>query len=89
LPQPAKWTQLLLKMGLNDSQALEAVKSDSERGEQIRKFVLRSVGRCFVPEAVIQATHRRRKETRPALLSVTQRASIDSTAVMTTSGETM
>lgn len=55
IAMPAEWDQLLVKLALNDSQALEAVKSDREDGEQLRKFVLRFVGHYFVPEAVIEA----------------------------------
>ncbi len=37
-------------MGLNDSQALEAAKSDGERGEQICKFVRRSLAGYLCPK---------------------------------------
>jgi hypothetical protein len=87
LPQPAKWTQLLFALGLNDSQALEAVKSDGERGEQLRKFVLRSFGHYFVPEDVIEAARRRRKEKHTAISLANQPIANNSNDVSTTFGE--
>lgn len=61
---PAEWDQLLTRLALNDSQALEAIKSDREDGEQLREFVLRFLGHHFVPEAVIEAVRHRPKEKR-------------------------
>ena len=39
LPEIAEWDRLLRQLSLNDSQALEAVKSDGEAGEILRKVV--------------------------------------------------
>jgi hypothetical protein len=87
LPQPTKWALLLVDLGLDDSQALEVVKTDSERGEQLRGFVMKSLGLYFVPEAVIEATRRRRKAKRVAISSASQRMAIDSRRVGITSGQ--
>jgi len=89
LPQPTKWAQLLVKLDLNDSQALEAIRSDGERGEQIRKFVLRSLRLHFVPEPVIEAMYRRRREKRVAISSLIQQKAIDLNAVATNVDEQM
>jgi hypothetical protein len=86
-PKPKEWDQLLAKLALNDSQALEAVKSDGEEGEQLRKFVLRFFRHCFVPEAAIKAVRRRRKVKHVAISLASQPTAIDSNAVATTSGE--
>ncbi len=59
LPEVAEWDRLLRQLGLNDSQALEAVKSDGEAGERLRKFVWRAFRHFFVPEIVIEAVRRR------------------------------
>jgi hypothetical protein len=59
LPEIAEWDRLLRKLGLNDSQALEAVKSDGEAGERLRKFVWRAFRHFFVPEIVIEAVRHR------------------------------
>jgi hypothetical protein len=59
LPELAEWDQLLAKLGLSDSQALDAVKSEGEEGEQLRRFVLRFFRQFFIPEAVIKAVSRR------------------------------
>jgi integrase len=59
MPKATEWDQLLAKLALDDSQALEAVKSDGEEGEQLRKFVLRFFRHYFVPEAAIKAVRRR------------------------------
>jgi hypothetical protein len=58
-PKPAEWDQLLTALGLTDAQALEAVNSDGETGEQLRKFVLTGFRQYFVPEVVIKAVRRR------------------------------
>jgi hypothetical protein len=50
-PKPTEWDQLLAKLALNDSQALDAAKSDGEEGELLRKFLLRFFRHYFVPEA--------------------------------------
>jgi hypothetical protein len=86
-PKPTEWDQLLAKLALNDSQALEAVKSEGEEGEQLRKFVLRFVRHYFVPEAAIKAVRRRRKVKHVAISLASQPTAIDSNAVATTSGE--
>lgn len=78
---PAEWDQLLAKLALNDSQALEAVKSDREDGEQLRRFVSRFLGHHFVPEAVIEAVRHHSKEKRPAILSASQSTAANSDAV--------
>lgn len=64
LPEIAEWDQLLVKLGLSDSQALDAVKSEGEEGEQLRRFVLRFFKQFFVPEAVIKAVSHRLKKNR-------------------------
>jgi hypothetical protein len=58
VPKFAEWDQLLRRLGFNDSQALEAVKSDGEAAQQLREFVSRSLRQYFVPEAVITAVRR-------------------------------
>ena len=55
LPEIAEWDQLLRQLGLNDSQALEAVKSDGEVGKRLCKFVWGAFRHFFVPEIVIEA----------------------------------
>ena len=85
LPKPTEWDQLLAKLGLNDPQALDAVKSDGEDGEQLRNFVLRVFGQCFVPEAVIEAVRRCRKENQLAISLATQPTAINSNTVAKTS----
>jgi hypothetical protein len=67
LPEVTEWDQLLAKLGLSDSQALDAVKSEGEEGEQLRSFVLRFFKHCFVPEVVIDAVCHRRKKNRFAI----------------------
>jgi len=89
LAKPAEWDQLLTRLGLDDSQALNAVKSDKEEGEQLRNFVLGSFRQSFVPEAVIKAVRRRRKENQLAISLASQPTAINSNAVATTSGEQM
>jgi hypothetical protein len=59
LPEIAEWDRLLRQLGLNDSQALEAVKSDGEVGERLRKFVWRGFRHFFVPEIVIEEVRHR------------------------------
>ena len=59
LPDIAEWDRLLRQLGLNDSQALEAVKSDSDAGERLRKFVWSAFRHFFVPEIVIEAVRHR------------------------------
>jgi hypothetical protein len=86
-PQPAEWDQLLTRLGVDDSEALEAVKSDGNEGEQLRKFVLRSFRDHFVPEAVIKAVRRRLKEKSGAISLSAQAAAVDSNAGAITSGE--
>jgi hypothetical protein len=66
-PEVAEWDQLLTKLGLNDSQALDAVKSEGEKGDQLRSFVLKCFKQYFVPEAVLNAVGRRRKQYQLAL----------------------
>jgi hypothetical protein len=87
MPKPTEWDQLLAKLALNDSQAPEAVKSDGEEGEQLRKFVLRFFRHYFVPEAAIKAVRRRRKANHVATSIASQPTAINSHAVATTSGE--
>jgi hypothetical protein len=67
LPEIAEWDQLLSKLGLSDSQALDAIKLEGDEGEQLRRFVLRFFKRFFVPEAVIKAVSRRLKKNRLVL----------------------
>lgn len=67
LPRPTEWDQLLAKLGLNDSQALGAIKSGGKEGEQLRNFVLKFSRESFVPEAVIRAVVRYRKENQPSV----------------------
>ena len=86
IPQPTEWDQLLAKLSLSDLQALEAVRSDGERGEQLRKFVSRFFGHYFVPEEVILAVRDRKKKT-PAISLASQPTTINSNAAATTSGE--
>jgi hypothetical protein len=86
-PKPTEWDQLLAKLALNDSQALEAVRSDGEEGEQLRKFVSRFFRHYFVPEAAIGAVRRRRKVKHVATSLASQPTAIDSNAVAITSGE--
>lgn len=79
LPEIAEWDRLLRHLGLNDSQALEAVKSDGEAGERLRKFVCRVFRQHFVPEVVIQAV--RHRTVKQLILSITdQSAPANSTA---------
>jgi len=59
LSEIAEWDRLLRQLGLNDSQALEAVNSDGEAGETLRNFVLRAFRHFFVPEIVIEAVRHR------------------------------
>ena len=59
LPQLAEWDQLLGKLGLNDSQALDAVKSNEDAGQQLRRFVSRVFRHNFVPEVVLEAVRSR------------------------------
>jgi hypothetical protein len=59
LPEIAEWDRLLRQLGLNDLQALEAVKADGEAGESLRKFVWRAFRHFFVPEVVIEAVRHR------------------------------
>jgi hypothetical protein len=59
LPEIAEWDRLLRQLGLNDSQALEAVKSDGEAGERLCKFVWGAFRHFFVPETVIEAVRHR------------------------------
>src|ERR1035441_34235 len=59
LPEIAEWDRLLRQLGLNDSQALEAVKSDGEAGERLRNFVWSAFRHFFVPEIVIEAVRHR------------------------------
>jgi len=59
LPEIAEWDRLLRQLGFNESQALEAVKSDGEAGERLRKFVWRAFRHFFVPETVIAAVRHR------------------------------
>jgi hypothetical protein len=87
MPKATEWDQLLAKLALDDSQALEAVKSDGEEGEQLRKFVLRFFQHYFVPEAAIKAVRRRRKVKHVAISLASQPTAIDSNAVATISGE--
>ena len=54
-PQAAEWDQLLTNLALTDSEALEAVKTEGEKGERLRNFVLRFFRDHFVPEAAINA----------------------------------
>lgn len=87
MPEPTEWDQLLAKLALNDSQALEAVRSDRKEGEQLRKFVSRFFERYFVPEAAIKAVRRRRKVKQVATSLASKPTAINSHAVATTSGE--
>jgi len=86
MPKSTEWDQLLAKLALSDSQALEVVKSDGEGGEQLRKFVSRFLGHYFVPEDVIKAVGHR-KEKLLAISLASQPTAINSNAVATTSGE--
>lgn len=86
LPKPAEWDQLLAKLALSDSQALEAVKSDGEASEQLRVFVSRFFGHYFVPEDVIKAV-RHRKEKHLAVSLASRPAAINSNAIATTCGD--
>jgi hypothetical protein len=87
MPEPTEWDQLLAELALNDSQALEAVRSDGEEGEQLRKFVSRFFGRYFVPETAIKAVRRRRKVKHVATSLASKPTATNSHAVATTSGE--
>jgi hypothetical protein len=62
LPMIAEWDRLLQQLGLNDLQALEAVKSDGEVSERLRRFVGRAFRHLFVPEVVIEAVRHCRIE---------------------------
>lgn len=84
LPKPTEWEQLLVKLGLNDSAALEAIDAEGEAGNQIRHFVLSSLSHSYVPEAVIKAVRRRRKEKRLALAFSMQAAASDASAAAIT-----
>jgi len=59
LPEIAEWDRLLRQLGLNDSQAQEAVKSDGEAGKRLREFVWTGFRYFFVPEIVIDAVQNR------------------------------
>ncbi len=85
MPIPTEWDLLLAKLALSDSQALEAVKSDGEQGERLRKFVFRSFTHHFVPEEVIKAASRRRKEKHLEASRTSQPGAIDSSAAATLS----
>jgi hypothetical protein len=87
MPVPPEWDQLLAKLTLSDSQALEAVKSDGEQGERLRKFVFKSFTHHFVPEEVIKAASRRRKEKHLEASPTSQPGAIDSNAAATLSSE--
>ncbi|HEY6490832.1 MAG TPA: hypothetical protein VIY99_17025 [Terracidiphilus sp.] len=87
LPKPTEWEQLLLQLGLNDAQALKAVNCDGEAGEQLCRFVLSSLSHSYVPEAVVTAVRRRRKEKRLAIAFSIQSAAIHSDAVAITSAK--
>ena|SRR5579863_771194 len=87
LPKPAEWDQLLTRLGLNDSQALDAIKSDGEKGEQLRNFVLTFFRQYFIPEAVLTIARRHRRETQIAIQLANQPTAINASAVATTFGE--
>jgi hypothetical protein len=59
LPEIAEWDRLLRQLGLDDSQALEAVKANGDAGKRLRKFVCRAFRQHFVPEVVIHAVRHR------------------------------
>jgi hypothetical protein len=84
--KPAEWDQLLARLGLSDSQALEAIESGGETGEQLRKFALKAFRFCFVPEAVIHAVRRTRANTHAIPLSADSPTGISS-AIVVVSGE--
>jgi hypothetical protein len=81
LPKPTEWDQLLVKLGLNDSQALEAVKSGQEKGDQVRNFVLKFFRQYFVPEPVIAAVSRFQKDSQVAISLATQPTPVHSNAI--------
>lgn len=89
VPKPAEWDQLLTKLGLDDSQALSAIKSEGNVGKQLRDFVLRFFRQCFVPEAVIRAVRRSRNGNEFAVLSASEPTEIDSNSLAMASGEHM
>lgn len=86
LPKPTEWEQLLIQLGLNDAQALKAVNSDGEAGEKLRRFVLGALSHSYVPEGVITAVRRRRKEKRLAIAFSIQSAACSSNAAASPTG---
>jgi len=79
LPEIAEWDRLLRQLGLDDSQALEAVKANGDAGEKLCKFVCRAFRQHFVPEVVIQAV--RHRTVKQLIVSITdQSAPANSTA---------
>lgn len=81
LPVIAEWDRLLQQLGLNDSQALEAVKSDGEVSEKLRRFVGRAFRHLFVPEVVIDAVRHCRIEA--VIMPMTDQSSAANSAAAT------